>query len=289
MADSQLEIVVWNVEHGSAIYAKTPNGRHILMDAGASSTFSPASWLKELYDIDRAHLFILSHADTDHIRDIESVDKLLNPRTFLRNRTAPTDLIYPTYPPTTNPLKHFLDFDSRYTADLPEDSPYRLRPESNWGGVRINTFYNTAPDKEFKKLNDYSVATFLLYGNLEFLFPGDLEEPGWKALMGGDTFRRLSTPSSSNKDEVRILVAAHHGRAVGVYKPFLELYQPHLTIMSEKYGTEYSDYTTYYAVSQGYSVYDKKTKKAETRYVLSTKVKDFVLILADASYVSVGV
>jgi hypothetical protein len=55
MADNQLEIVVWNVEHGSATYAKTPNGRHILMDAGASQAFSPASWLKEGYGIDRVH------------------------------------------------------------------------------------------------------------------------------------------------------------------------------------------------------------------------------------------
>lgn len=289
MSGSQLEIVVWNVQHGSAIYARTPNGLSIVMDAGASDEFSPAWWLKRQWSLQQVHMFILSHADTDHIRDIENLDRLLSPCTFRRNKTVPRELTYPTYPPVTNPLRYFLEFDHRYRHELPDDSPYRLTPASNWGGVTIRAFCSAFPDKQFDKLNDYSVATFLLYGNLEFLFPGDLEAPGWKALMEDDQFLRLSKPSSTNQNEVRILVAAHHGHAAGVYRPFLDLYKPHITMISGEYGDEYTDDTSYRRVSLGYPVYDREQSTSSTRYVLTTKVNDYILIRANLSSVTLSV
>lgn len=289
MADTELEIVVWSVEHGSAIFVKTPNGRTIALDAGRSTEFSPAKWLKSAYSLERIDLFCLSHADTDHIRDVQNLDELLSPHVFSRNKEVPRDLVYPTYPPEKEPLRYFHQFDQRYCQPLPEGSPYRFAPSSNWGDVTIRTFYCSYPEYAFGKLNDYSMAVFLLYGNLEFLFPGDLEAPGWEALMKNGDFVKCSTPSSTNQSEIRILVAAHHGRSAGVYKPFLDLYQPHLTIMSDKYGVEYTDDDSYRAASLGYPVYSRDKKETETRYVLTTKVNNFVLIIAAKSAVAVNV
>lgn len=40
-----LELIVWNVQHGSAVYINTPDGKHIAVDLGAGgnngSVFSP--------------------------------------------------------------------------------------------------------------------------------------------------------------------------------------------------------------------------------------------------------
>ncbi len=287
-ASNQLQIVIWNVEHGSALYARTPNGRSIVMDAGASQSFSPATWLNQQYHLSQVELFILSHADCDHITDIEQVDNLLHPCSFERNKTSPRHLIYPTYPPPTNPLKYFERFDNRYSEPLHPGSPLLWIPE-NWGGVRIVAFCNEYPKYQFAKLNDYSVATFLLYGNLEFLFPGDLEAQGWQALMEREHFIKLSTPSRTNSAEVRFLVAAHHGHVAGMYKPFLDLYRPHLTIISGKYGDQHTDNHSYYTVSTGFPVYNSTTGRTEVRYTVSTKVNNSILVIANTDAVAVSV
>jgi hypothetical protein len=128
-----------------------------------------------------------------------------------------------------------------------------------------------------------------LYGNLEFLFPGDLEAPGWKALMERDKFRILSTPSSRNLNETRILVAAHHGREAGVYQPFLDLYQPHVTLVSDRGKSQYTAYDTYFDASSGLRVYNKRTDEYETRYVISTKINDYIRVVADSTQVNVRI
>ncbi len=290
MTENKLQIVTWNVAHGSASYAKTPNGRSILFDAGSSEEFSPANWLYEKYGLRETDLFILSHTHADHISDIENVGNLIKPKVLIRNKSVPKNLAYPEFPPIKNPHKYYYEvFDKPYSQTVTSDSPESSSQASNWGGVKIKTFFNSLSEK-FTKLNDYSVVTFLLFGNLEYLLPGDLEEPGWNALMEENPdFLALSTPSRTNINEVRILVAAHHGREAGVYKPFLDLYQPHLTIVSDKYGSSYTAYPTYYQASQGYAVYDWEKKTTTTRRVLTTKVNYMVLVSASGSDVRVTV
>jgi beta-lactamase superfamily II metal-dependent hydrolase len=286
MSSDELRVVVWNVEHGSAAYARTPNDRSIVLDAGSSLQFSPARWLKEQYGVEQAHWFIVSHPHADHISDVVNVDELLKPCVFSRNKSTPESLVYPNGRPQNDPLKRYRDFCERYCHPLSADSPYQATPESNWGGVRVTEF---TPSGDYSTLNNYSMATYLLYGNLEILFPGDLETGGWEELMKDSKFRSLATPSSTNSNETRILVAAHHGHKQGVHVPFLELYQPHLTIMSDKWGDENTDYSTYRAYSQGFSVYDCATKRYETKKILTTKTNDYVLIVSKGGTVSVSV
>jgi beta-lactamase superfamily II metal-dependent hydrolase len=89
MADGKLDIVVWDVAHGSAIYMNMPNGRHVFLDAGASEDFSPVDWLRANHGIQQADALILSHQDSDHLRDIGKIWSTLNPRVFYRNNTVP--------------------------------------------------------------------------------------------------------------------------------------------------------------------------------------------------------
>lgn len=286
MGSGRLEIVVWNVEHGAAILVNTPNDRIVLLDAGASDDFSPAEWLSQRHKVSSSHLMILSHADADHIRDIEKVDCLIRPAAFFRNKTVPDNLVYPTMPPQTNPLKYYYEvFNRRYTQDVLPGSPLAFNPVSNWGGVRIAPFYIGAAERVFGKLNDYSVATWITLGHLKFLFPGDLEAPGWEALFNKQAFRDMATPGQAG--EVRILVAAHHGRKHGVYKPFLDHYKPHISIISDHYGVEHTDAETYRQASLGYPVWHSGSSAWDTRYTISTKMNNFVLIATDGSDVRI--
>ena len=153
--------------------------------------------------------------------------------------------------------------------------------------MTIQAFRNDAGVKDFANLNDYSLATVLLFGNLEILFPGDLEAPGWEALMESPKAQRLFTPSSTNQDEIRILVAAHHGRSAGVHIPFLERYRPHLTLMSEKRGSEHTDYSTYSRYTGGYFVRNPENGQFTERKVVTTKTNEYVLVVANSSAVLV--
>lgn len=288
MANGELLIVIWNVEHGSAIYVNTPNGRHIVMDAGASREFSPSLWLKNQYSVQQVDYFILSHADADHLDDIRNLVDL-NPVVFSRNKSVPDEKIYPTFPPETDPLRFYRGFDAKYNTPITPGSWSDLRPVSNWGGLAITIVDNEWPMHKFEKLNDYSMATFLVYGDLWFLFPGDLEPPGWGALMRNSAFVDISTPDAMNSNEVRILVASHHGHESGVYREFLDLYRPHLTLMSDKYGETTTDYQTYARASSGYPVRDQATGTISTRKVVTTKTNNYIAIYARSSGVTVAV
>src|SRR4029450_549664 len=88
MAASTVQIVVWNVAHGSAIYVKTPNGRSILLDAGNSDDFSPAGWLRTHQGLAKLDLFVLSHHHDGHVRDLANVIRFTPPLAFHHNPSS---------------------------------------------------------------------------------------------------------------------------------------------------------------------------------------------------------
>src|SRR5262245_45374406 len=116
--NSRLQIVVWNVAHGSAMFARTPNERTIIMDAGSSDDFSPAEHLHARYMLRFTDAFLLSHGDSDHLRDLPNIIRLIPPRIFHRNVSAPRHLIFPSDPPPVEPLKTFNGFDQQYSSPV---------------------------------------------------------------------------------------------------------------------------------------------------------------------------
>ena len=276
MAASDLEIVMWDVQHGVSLFVSTPNDRTIILDAGASESFSPVDWLKGRYQLQRLDGLIISHAHADHVREAGRIHSELKPRVLLRNKAVPTNVLYPNGPPTTDPLKSFDTLDRAYS--VPADPMDRLDSPGNWGGVQIRTFHNSGPQHQFTNVNDYSLVTILDLGALKFLFPGDLESAGWQALMARDDFR---TACVSTVAQVRVLVAAHHGHSAGVYKPFLDLYQPALTIISAVHGDQHTDVDAYRSASSGWSVYDSGVGQLRECRVVTTKTNDYVLVRLD--------
>jgi beta-lactamase superfamily II metal-dependent hydrolase len=271
----ELQIVVWNVAHGSAIYVRTPNDRSILLDGGASEDFSPAIHLYNQYALRATDAFNLSHGDSDHVRDLPRILTLIPPAVFYRNPTAPRSLIFPTDPPEVDPLKTLNTFDASYSNPVPD---YQLIHEStNWCGVEIGLFFNDGRFHEFVCLNDYSVVTVLNYGRLCFVFPGDLEGPGWEAMLARQDFVRATT----QPNRWRVLIAPHHGHSAGVHKPLLDFFAPHLSIISGAYGDPHTDSATYANASSGLNVFNRGAGTNSRCKVLTTKRNDSVLLRAD--------
>ncbi len=78
----KLEMVIWDVQHGSAAYLKTPNGKHFVIDLGtgthkgSNNTFSPLLYLKQNWGITSIDKVIITHPHTDHIDDIFNLMQL---------------------------------------------------------------------------------------------------------------------------------------------------------------------------------------------------------------------
>lgn len=256
------------------MFARTPNDRTILMDAGSSEDFSPAEHLYANYGLRSTDLFILSHADCDHVSDLPNIVRLIPPTTFYRSPAAPRHLIFPTDPPPVDPLKTFDGFNRRFTA--PVDAWNDAHNPASWGGVSIHTFWPTA-QANFDRLNNYSLVTILDYRSLSFVFPGDLESPGMKALMTYAPFMTATTPG----DRYRVLIAPHHGHTAGIHQPFLDHFKPHLSIISGAWGDEHTDTATYAAASSGLKVRNGSANAVTTCKVLTTKCNDFVSLLVN--------
>jgi len=65
-----LEITVWDVQHGSATYIKTPNNRHIVVDLGDNGNdFSPLSALYAR-GVRQLDVVAVTHPHRDHMDDI---------------------------------------------------------------------------------------------------------------------------------------------------------------------------------------------------------------------------
>lgn len=82
-----LTVMIWDVDHGSAAYIKTPNGKHIAIDLGvgdmsSGKEFSPLRHLKDNYAVTKLDKLVITHPHRDHLDDIGNVS-LVSPR-FLR-------------------------------------------------------------------------------------------------------------------------------------------------------------------------------------------------------------
>lgn len=240
---------IWKVQHGSAAFMQTPSRRNILFDAGRSDLFSPAKHLASR--IPQLDAFILSHPHADHIQDLPNVLKHIKPKSIWRNKATPQQLVYPNG--TTkldDPLKSWEQLDRTYTATITEENS--LTNSSYTAGVLFETFRNTeAHLKEISEtcaanLNNYSLLSWVKYNDTEIVFPGDLEPDGWDAML-----TNTSLANTVGKAKKRILIAPHHGRKSGVrrngdvYSRFLELFQPNLVIISDKWGNETTDPEAY--------------------------------------------
>ena len=84
-----MKLVIWDVQHGSAAYLKTPSDKHIVVDLGAGNysesdeAFSPLLYLMDNYGIKQLDQVIITHPHTDHIDDIMNFDAL-SPRVLSR-------------------------------------------------------------------------------------------------------------------------------------------------------------------------------------------------------------
>jgi beta-lactamase superfamily II metal-dependent hydrolase len=121
--------------------------------------------------------------------------------------------------PLTRDGQRYLQNLGTFTA--PIQQPFN----GSMGGITATMFYNRWP--QFQKTNDLSLVVFIKFGPFSILFPGDLEEPGWRNHLLNPSFREMLAA-------VDILVASHHGRDNGYCEDIFTYCRPRAVVMSDK-------------------------------------------------------
>jgi len=267
-----LEMVFWDVQHGSATYIKTPNNTHIVQDLGTGSygsgnkQFSPLLYLKNKYGIEQLDYVIITHPHRDHISDIMNFEKL-SPRVLLRPKHIPKeDIMKNVRDEDKHLFEKYFEIDKKYSSPVSHEENPKL-PENN-GGVEIKTFIPKSCSTS--QINNHSVVTVISYANSKIILPGDNEPPSWKELLEKEDFCN----AIKNAD---ILLAPHHGRDSGFYSELFEHFKPKLTIISDGRFCDTSATERYSKISAGWTVFHRDGKE-EKRYCVTTR-NDGVIVV----------
>lgn len=262
-----LDIVVWDVQHGNAIYMKTPNGKNVMFDIGIGSyakgyKFSPLRHLKYSWGVDCLHYLVISHPHADHISDIHNIFSLdLKPLVLNRPKHIEHDLIYKANQSKDSEIvKKYIKLDNTYNGPVPDmQNP---NDPANYGGVKITIFPQN--EKDMSNLNNYSSVAVIEYAGEKIIIPGDIETPGWKVILERSSFQQAIKGTT-------IFVASHHGREAGFHSDLFQYFKPELVIVSDgKYSsTSVTDKYGYHA--RGFRVTSRSTRNLETRKVLTTR------------------
>lgn len=254
-----MTFTLWDVEHGLAIWIKTPCGHHHCIDAGhnAEADFCPFEHMKNHHGVNNVDFLIISHPDKDHIEGLPSLLTHIGaPRVLLRNKSLPDEMKYGNLDAAY--LKDYKHLDETFTTTIPyEELPSN---KSYNGGVTITTKMNTF--EEHMKCNDTSIVAIYEYGGFAFIMPGDIEPSGWKKLHEENE----AEISSALEGKTKILVAPHHGRPSAYNSDMINFIQPHLVLVSDKYG-KHETAQEYYSCASGITI------GGEVKKFLSTKTQ----------------
>ncbi len=253
-----MKVITFDVEHGSSHVLRTPSDNIVMIDAGSKEDFSPALYLKNVWNINSVW-FTLTHHDADHLTDINNIAEYLNVYALHQPKLEIENLHELYTGEFSTPLEVFLEYRKQFFVPIPPMSD----PSYNWGGVQFATFSNDYFDFEHPNINDLSIVTFAHYMGWTFIFPGDLERPGWERLLEKAEFKEWL-------QRVDIFVASHHGRESGFYREVFNYCSPKLVIMSDKSQSETSCPDDYRPFAQGLSVVNSAGESV-TRKILTTR------------------
>jgi beta-lactamase superfamily II metal-dependent hydrolase len=253
-----MKVITFDVEHGSSHIIRTLNDQVFMIDAGSTENFSPALHILNNWGTKYVRWFTLTHHDADHLTDIDKIAENLQVMTLDQPLLDEAQLSQLYTEEFSTPLEVFLEFRKQFIFPALPIS----HPSYDWGGVQFAAFGNKFTDFENPNINDLSIATFAHYMGWTFMFPGDLEVPGWKKLLEIPEFCEWLK-------RVDVFITSHHGRESGFCEEVFSYCSPRIFIMSDKSRSETSCPDKYRPFAQGLSVMNS-AGETKSRFVLTT-------------------
>lgn len=215
-----MKIHIFDVEHGECNIIETPTGHIMMIGVGHndSTMWRPSNWLKSRSQ--SLHFLILSNLDYDHLSDLPSFEPDIRPSLLKRN-----DFLTPEWLENKKFEEAGEIHNSIKTAIHWMKNIFTGEKVSPDYGIERKFFHHSP--LQFQDTNNLSVVTFIAYGNVGVLFPGDLEVAGWKEFLKNETFIDCLK-------RTKIFIASHHGRINGYCKEVFNYCSPDIIIISDK-------------------------------------------------------
>lgn len=232
-----MRIRVWDVEHGCCAMVQCVEpvgllqergGLLAMIDSGSSDDFQPSAYIRN--DLGRTTLdyLFITNADQDHMSDLRGLeDAGITVGTLIRNPTYTGDQIRAikrVSGPLTNDAQWYVNACDSFTGG-PPDVPF----DQGMNGITCRLFYNSFGHgaNQFTDTNNLSLVIFIKFAGFSMLFPGDLEKPGWRALLQRPDF-------VAELRQTDVLMASHHGRESGFCPEVFDHVRPQAVVISDK-------------------------------------------------------
>lgn len=267
-----LEITVWDVEHGSATYIRTPNNRHVAVDLGDNGKkFSP---LQELYarGVQRLDAVVITHPHRDHMDDIVNFAWLAPQTLWTPRHLTETVIRKGNRAEDADVVTRYLELREQYSAAITPATD--ITAQDVFGGAAFHVFGSRFCD--LGNLNNHSLVVVVAYAGLRMVIPGDNESPSWKELLLDPNFVAAVRGAD-------VLLAAHHGRDAGYCPELFEaMGRPKLVVVSDGRFGDTSATDRYSKQATGWKVFDP-TGLGEVRNCLTTRSDGHITIALDWS------
>jgi competence protein ComEC len=208
-----------DVGQGDAIYLHASDGTDILIDGGPRSAGPTVVAHLQDAGVDDIEVMVLTHPDADHEGGLIDVLRSAIPvESWISNGQHDDTLTYQALITETM---------ARGLTPTPAVAGQSYR----WGDVQalvLNPQPVLDPDQ-----NDNSVTLLVVYGDVRFLFTGDITTDAEQVLLEtGTASLRLALPAE-------VLKVAHHGSRNSSSADFLEAVNPEVAIISVGGGNPY--------------------------------------------------
>ena len=213
---NELTVTFLDVGQGDAALIRFPDGRHVLIDGGPRGRNSDAgAWVIAPYlkrqGIDEIAALVLSHADADHLGGFPYLMRHFKVREVWDNGQMKDTQLCREYLSLVDSLQ-ITRRALRAGEVLDDFSPVKifiLHPTER--------FIQDNPSR----LNDASLSLKMSYGDIDFIFMGDVEEAGEQAL-----------PQFASLLESEVMKVSHHGSRTSNSAQMLTYIRPQVAVIS---------------------------------------------------------
>lgn len=251
-----MDLTIFDVEHGACALLECDDRTRLMIDCGHNSStgWHPGRHLRR-QGITHLDLLAITNYDEDHASGLPDLLSQVSVGRLWRNRSV-----------TPATLKQLKSEDGMgpgidRLVDMAAEYSYFGGEEPVFEGLERRAFWNEYP--LFDDENNLSMVLELRCHGHSFLFPGDLEASGWRALLQNDAGFREAVSRASG------LIASHHGRESGICPELFDDYhcKPFFVVISDKGYQHDTQETVPYYRSKALGSYFG----TETRHVLTTR------------------
>jgi competence protein ComEC len=211
-----LEVSFINVGQGDSILIQDPGGFDVLIDGGKSSAGPTVVAYLHQQGVDAIDVMLASHADSDHIGGLIDV---------LNATDIPVKaVLFNGYPSDT---LTWADFATAVASDGLTMTMAGFPSTYTWGTTNAYIL-NPVAGLDNPDQNRASVVVLLEYGQMRFLFTGDIDNSVEATILA------RGTPMPA-----KILKVAHHGSDTSSGEAFLSAVRPEQAIISVGLNNSY--------------------------------------------------